>query len=176
MQGCAISFNSIKTPKPDKYVHAQRHISYKQKCTITYFVTVLKAKQIIKTLVHAYIHFTFLKMLEASMSLTYSGRYISVNISMIYSNILIWMQFVVNADDHCLWTLGYTLYHIILRLTVILIIEMHSGSANANTSNNTLSEIIYGLLFTHVRLFMLDRSLHLTPAELVLERKTLLFI
>ncbi len=86
------------------------------------------------------------------------------------------MWFVVNADDHCLWTLGYTLYHIILRLTVILIIEMHSGSANANTSNNTLSEIIYHLLFTYVCLFMLDHSLHLTPAELVLERKILLFI
>ncbi len=43
------------------------------------------------------------------------------------------MQFVVNADDHCLWTLGFNLYHIIFRLTVIQIIEMHSGSANANT-------------------------------------------
>ncbi len=53
MQGCAISFNAIKTPKLDKYVHAQRHISSKQKVTIQYFVTVLKAKQIIKTLVHA---------------------------------------------------------------------------------------------------------------------------
>lgn len=43
---------------------------------------------------------------------------------------------------------------------------MHTGSANANTLNNTPSEIICHLLFIHVRLFMLDRSLHLTPAEL----------
>lgn len=89
MQGCAIFFNAIKIPKPDKYFHAQRRISYKQKVTIKYFVTVLNEKQIIKTLVHAYMHFTFLKMLEASLSLTYSGCYISVNISIIYSNILI---------------------------------------------------------------------------------------
>ncbi len=76
MQGCAICFNSTKIPKPDKYVHEQRHISYKQKVTIQYFVTVLKAKQIIKTLVHAYIHFTFLKMLEAEVWHTQDVTYV----------------------------------------------------------------------------------------------------